>query len=150
MTLQVGLATLLAGVIIGYLWQRSRSCSITGYRDLYLFRETHFMRTIVGMAMGALGGYLLFYWFSPTMSDFPLFLHNEPGAGSLVVLVLAAIGGIGYAFFSVLAEGCPLRQHVNATTGNGSALLYLGGFYLGILFFRFVVADYLSVILQMF
>jgi hypothetical protein len=141
LTLEIGLATLAAGGVIGYLWQRSKSCSISGYRDFYLFRDTLFMRTIIGMALGALVGYLLFFRFSPNLSDFPLVLHNEPGIASLGTLVLAAIGGLGYAFFSVMAEGCPLRQHVNATMGNGASIIYLLGFYVGILFFRFVLTD---------
>ncbi len=145
MTLEIGLATLAAGGVIGYLWQRSKSCSISGYRDLYLFHDTLFMRTIIGMALGALVGYLLFFRFSPYMANFPLMLHNEPGADSLATLVLALIGGLGYAFFSVLAEGCPLRQHVNATTGNGAAIIYLVGFYVGILFFQFVMVNYVNV-----
>jgi len=150
MTLIVGLSTLVAGAIIGYLWQRSKSCSISGYRDLLLFKDTLFMRTIVGMALGALTGYLLFYRFSGAMSDFPSYLHNEPGASSLATLVLAVVGGFGYAFFSVHAEGCPLRQHVNATTGHGAAIIYLVGFYSGVIFFWFVVIDIVNVVLRLF
>ncbi|MGA1975053.1 MAG: YeeE/YedE thiosulfate transporter family protein [Conexivisphaerales archaeon] len=150
MTIEIGLATLAAGFVIGYLWQRSKSCSISGYRDFYLFRDTLFMRTIVGMALGALVGYLLFFRFSPYMADFPLMLHNEPGAGSLATLTLAVIGGLGYAFFSVLAEGCPLRQHVNATTGNGAAIIYIVGFYVGILFFQIVMVNYVNVFSRLF
>ncbi|MEM2883910.1 MAG: YeeE/YedE thiosulfate transporter family protein [Nitrososphaerales archaeon] len=150
MTLTVSLATLVAGIVIGYLWQRSRSCSISGYRDFFLFRDTLFMRTIIGMALGALIGYLLFYRFSSLMSDFPLYLHNEPGANSIPTLILAAIGGLGYAFFSVLAEGCPLRQHVNATTGNGMSIFYLLGFYSGILFFWLVVSEIAALFLRLF
>jgi len=149
-TIEIGLATLAAGFVIGYLWQRSKSCSISGYRDFYLFRDTLFMRTIVGMALGALVGYLLFFRFSPYMADFPLMLHNEPGAGSLATLTLAVIGGLGYAFFSVLAEGCPLRQHVNATTGNGAAIIYIVGFYVGILFFQIVMVNYVNVFSRLF
>jgi hypothetical protein len=108
------------------------------------------MRTIVGMALGALVGYLLFFRFSPYMADFPLMLHNEPGASSIATLILSVIGGLGYAFFSVMAEGCPLRQHVNATTGNGAAGIYLVGFYVGILFFQFVVLNYVNVFTRLF
>jgi uncharacterized membrane protein YedE/YeeE len=150
LTLEVGLATLAAGGVIGYLWQRSKSCSISGYRDFYLFKDTLFMRTIVGMALGALVGYLLFFRFSPNMADFPLMLHNEPGVSSIATIILSVIGGLGYAFFSVMAEGCPLRQHVNATTGNGAAIIYLVGFYVGILFFQFVVLNYINVFTRLF
>lgn len=150
MTLIVSLATLISGIIIGYLWQRSRSCSISGYRDFFLFRDTLFMRTIIGMALGALTGYLLFYRFTPLMADFPLYLHNEPGANSLSTLILAAIGGLGYAFFSVLAEGCPLRQHVNATTGNGMSIFYLIGFYCGVLFFWLIVSNIVNIFIRLF
>lgn len=150
MTVVVAVSTLLAGIVIGYLWQRSRSCSITGYRDFYLFRDTLFMRTIFGMALGAFAGYLLFYRFSGAMADFPLFLHDEPGAGSVATLILALVGGLGYAFFSVMAEGCPLRQHVNATTGSGAAIVYLIGFYFGVLFFRLIVIDFINVFMRLF
>jgi len=82
------------------------------------------------------------------MSDFPIYLHNEPGADSLVTLTLAVIGGLGYAFFSVMAEGCPLRQHVNASTGNGMSIFYLLGFYSGILFYWLVVNEIIGLILR--
>ncbi|MCL2817464.1 MAG: hypothetical protein FWD39_03635 [Clostridiales bacterium] len=55
---------------------------------------------------------------------FGIIIPNE------VIITLLAALGIG--LFSTLANGCPLRQHVMASSGNASAMLYLLGFYVAI------------------
>lgn len=53
------------------------------------------------------------------------------------------LGGLGLGFFSNLANGCPLRQHVLAGQGEASAWWYLLGFYLMVLVFPLWVAPLL-------
>ena len=47
-------------------------------------------------------------------------------------------------FFSTLANGCPLRQHVMAGSGNQSSVLYLLGFYAAILFYDSFLLDFVN------
>jgi hypothetical protein len=142
--IEIAAATLTAGVVIGFFWQRSKACSVTGYRDLYLFKDTYLFKTIVGMFAGALGGFLILKLFSPFMGDFPV-LMNTPGLSNTTIL-LVFIGGLGFGLFSVLAGGCPTKMHVAAASGAKTSMLYLVGFYAGIIYFQVVVLEYLLVL----
>ena len=142
--IDVTVATFVAGTILGFLWQKAKACSITGYRDLYLFRDTYLLKTIPGMFIGAVLGFLAFWPFSPELRDFPL-LMNTPGMSTAAV-VLLLVGGLGFGVFSVLAGGCPTKQHVAAASGSKSSMLYLVGFYAGILYFQVVILEYLLVL----
>lgn len=141
MTLQVAAATLIAGFIIGYLWQRSGACSITGYRDFMMFKDTHLIKTVLGMFIGSFGGFLIFARFSDGLADFPFFI-TKVELSSPYTIIFSLIGGFGFGFFSILAGGCPLKQHVGATQGRGTAIFYLIGFYTGLLYFETVIIEY--------
>jgi len=58
----------------------------------------------------------------------------------LIAVVLAAAGGFGVGYFSILANGCPFRQHVLAAQGSISSIFYLGGFFAGAIIFHTFVA----------
>ena len=59
-----------------------------------------------------------------------------------VLLYLAAAFIIG--LFSTLANGCPMRQHVMAASGNLSALLFLLGFYGAIIVYDTYFVDFFN------
>lgn len=50
-------------------------------------------------------------------------------------------GAFIIGILSVLAGGCPLRQHVKAAGGNKSAIVYLGGFYVGVIVYMLFLND---------
>lgn len=143
--LEINVATLIAGGIIGYLWQRSKACSISGYRDFYLFKDTYLLKTVLGMFVGALIGFVVLKSFSPYEGNF-LALLNTPGL-TLDTMLLIFIGGIGFGLFSVLAGGCPTKQHVAAASGSKTSMLYLLGFYAGLIYFQVVILAYLLSVL---
>lgn len=41
---------------------------------------------------------------------------------------------------SILANGCPFRQHVLASQGSGSSMMYLFGFFAGAPIFHTIVS----------
>lgn len=126
-------ATLVVGVILGYLGQRSRMCFVGGIRDFILVRDT-----------GLLGG-LLAFAFTAWLA-FPLagLVIGEPrgpvGVSDAVTVALTIAGGWGVGFFSTLANGCPFRQHVLAGQGVITSIGYLAGFFAGALVFHVWVA----------
>ena len=63
------------------------------------------------------------------------------------VLVLTAGAGIVLGLVSVVANGCPTRQHVLATQGVRDAVFYLLGFYLGIVVYYLVTKPLISFLL---
>lgn len=157
-------ATFLLGFLFGYLGQRARFCTIGGMRDFYLIRDKRLLCGLFGFLMGAFLGFLLLSGLSDALGTFPwvlkgkgFFLSNWQEAGIQAYpspwlpipgdpislspkvwahLSLAMIGGFGLGLLSVLAGGCPFRQHVMAAEGSLSALSYLGGFATGAVFFH--------------
>jgi len=135
--------TLIVGVLIGYLGQRSRFCIISGIRDAYLVRNFYRIKGLLGLIIGAVLGFTAFKFMGGDVPNFPAPIQIE-SAGYLIASI---IGGLGLGFFSVLAEGCPFRQHVMAAEGRQSAMFYLAGFYLGIVYFSMVTIKFLELLL---
>lgn len=135
-------ATLIVGVLIGYLGQRSRFCIVSGIRDAYLLRNFYRIKGLLGLIIGGVLGFTAFKFMGGNLLGFPLFQIDISQ-----YLIAIVIGGIGIGFFSVLAEGCPFRQHVMAAEGRESAILYLAGFYIGIVYFVVVTRKWLELML---
>ncbi len=153
--------TLVAGLVVGWLAQRSRLCFVGGLRDWILVRDTALLKGVLAFALTA---WIAFPIASRVAERVALPLpamggaQNGPSALAYTVAsvevapsatapansaapgiplaVLLFLGGLGLGVFSVLAGGCPLRQHVLAGQGRGSALGYLAGFYAGALVFE--------------
>jgi uncharacterized membrane protein YedE/YeeE len=138
------LATLALGILIGYMGQRSKFCTISGIRDFFMLKDSFRFKGLLGLIAGSAVGYLGFKLIGGDIPNFPLGLGIEsPG-----LLVVGIVGSLGMGFFSVFAEGCPFRQHVMAAEGKTSALLYLLGFYLGIVYFNIVTIKWLDLLLR--
>jgi hypothetical protein len=78
-------------------------------------------------------------------------VHGLALPGGLVVSYIALTTvacGLGIGYLSTLANGCPLRQHVLAASGDRSARVYLMGFYVGALVFNYFIYPYLGKFLQ--
>ncbi len=133
-------ATLIMGIFIGYLVQRSRFCSIGGFRDFFLARDTYLLKGYGGVLVGATGGFLLFKFLGGNISGFPLGLDLPPA----VPLITMMVGAVGLGLCSVLVGGCPTRQHVMAAEGKESAVFYLVGFYIGIAYFLLVTSQFMN------
>jgi len=62
--------------------------------------------------------------------------------GSFVVstkLLLSFLAALLIGIFSTFANGCPMRQHVMAGSGNISAFGYLAGFYAGVIVYQYLL-----------
>jgi uncharacterized membrane protein YedE/YeeE len=65
------------------------------------------------------------------------------GTPDLVTLMLTVVGGVGVGAVSILANGCPFRQHVLAAQGVVSSIGYLAGFLVGAVLFHTLVVPLL-------
>jgi len=110
--------SLIAGLIVGGLAQRSRLCMVGGIRDLVLFKDAHLITGFAAIFIVALLGNLF-------TGNFKLGFSGQPVAHTdwlwnFLGMLLAGLG-------SVLLGGCPLRQIVLAAEGNiDSAVTFLG------------------------
>ena len=163
--MQPALVTLVMGIILGYLAQRSRICFIGGLRDFVLVRDTELLKGAVAffitawLAFSVAGTLGLVNWRAPAYaSGSPAqetIVGNdrqtaEPATGGLgvglPVVATALIAGLGVGLFSTLANGCPTRQHVLAAQGVRDSVFYLGGFYVGVVLYNLVTKPLLALI----
>jgi uncharacterized membrane protein YedE/YeeE len=129
-------ATLVIGVILGYLGQRSRMCFVGGIRDYILVRDTYLLRGLIAFGLTA--------WLAFPLAGLVAGVHPGPfGFPDAVTVALTILGGFGVGYFSILANGCPLRQHVLAAQGVKSSITYLAGFLAGAVIFHVWVAPLL-------
>lgn len=136
---------LAVSAAIGYAAQRSGYCTVSGVRDVVLFGDTYLVNSLLGLFAGALISFIVFKRAGYQFPGFPL-LWKSPGVTSTVTIILTVIGGLGVGFFSILSDGCPIRQHVRAAQGRKPALSYLGGFYVGIVYYFVVVSSILVIL----
>lgn len=136
----VPIVTLVLGLVIGWLGQRSGFCSIGGFRDFFMFKHTRLLFGFLALIGGAFIGYLVFKIIFPTAFEGFFWVLGKglmpvPGApASLTVtayLLLAVVGGIAVGLIGVLLGGCPLRQLVMTSEGNIKSLAFVIGMCIG-------------------
>jgi uncharacterized membrane protein YedE/YeeE len=130
-------ATLVIGLVVGYLGQRSRMCFVGGIRDFILVRDTALLKGLVAFGLTA---WLLFPLAAVLTGEGAL----QFGVPDTVAVVVTVIGGFGVGYVSTLANGCPLRQHVLAAQGVRSSIAYLAGFFGGAFVFHAWVAGFVA------
>jgi uncharacterized membrane protein YedE/YeeE len=150
--------TLLFGILIGYLAQRSGFCSIGGFRDFFMFRHTRLLFGFVALIIGAFAGYLVFWMITPAAFEHFAwalasgFLSPVPGAPAglpdAAYVLLAVIGGIGVGIVGVLLGGCPLRQLTMTSEGNMKALFFVIGMCIGAVVFTALVSGWVVAVLK--
>ena len=136
-------ATLLLGLVIGYLGQRSRLCFISGYRDFLLMRDTTLLRGVLGALIGAFVGFVVFDQLGGMIISFPMLLKT-PMLTSPSTWIMTIVGGLGVGIVGAVSGGCPFRMHVLASEGRRTYWFYLLGFYAGLVFYNVVTAPALD------
>ena len=127
------IASLTVGIVIGFVGQRSRMCFIGGIRDWILVRDTFLLKGLIAFGLVAWVAFPL----STLAGGAPVGAFGRP---DVTALFLTMTGAVGVGYVSVLANGCPFRQHVLAAQGAGGSLVYLGGFFSGAIIFHTVVS----------
>jgi YedE family putative selenium metabolism protein len=117
--------SLIVGLVIGVLAQRSRFCTIAGIRDTILMRDTHFASGIISLVAFAFITNLVLGQFKPGFEGQPVAHTNA--LWNFGGMVLA-----GLAF--TLAGGCPGRQIILAGEGDGDAAMLVMGMLVGAAF----------------
>jgi uncharacterized membrane protein YedE/YeeE len=125
----VSLSSLALGVIVGYLGQRSRMCSIGGLRDFVLVRDTGLLKGIAAMLVAAWVVFGAIRVISGTDAGHRLIAAGTTPSG-LRAVVAILVGGLVLGFVATLSGACPLRQHVLAGQGRVGAWAFLAGFYI--------------------
>jgi len=125
----VSLASLGLGIVVGYLGQRSRMCSIGGLRDFVLVRDTALLKGALALLVTAWVSFGVVRLVSTSDVSHGLIAAGTTPSG-LGAVAAVLVGAILLGFVATLSGACPLRQHVLAGQGRVGAWSFLAGFYL--------------------
>jgi YedE family putative selenium metabolism protein len=119
------LISLIIGLAVGFLAQRSRFCTMGAFRDLILFKEIHLILGVIALFVAAL-------IINLTLGQFKPGFTGQPVAHTLHFWNFAGMTLSGLAF--ALAGGCPGRQVFLAGEGDGDAAVFVMGMITGAAF----------------
>jgi hypothetical protein len=125
----VSFASLGVGLVVGYLGQRSRMCTIGGLRDFVLVRDTGLLRGVVAMLVTSWVAFAVVRVIVGSDVGKSLIAAGTTPSG-LRACVAIGLGGLLLGLVATLSGACPLRQHVLAGQGRVGAWWFLAGFYL--------------------
>ncbi len=117
--------SLVAGLVVGALAQRTRLCMVGGIRDVVLFREYKLLFGFVAILVAAFVVNLVIGKFNPGFAGQPV-AHTD-GLWNALGMMLCGFG-------CVLLGGCPLRQLVLAGEGNADSAVTVVGLIVGAAF----------------
>ena len=114
--------SIAVGLIVGFLAQRSRFCTMGALRDVLLFKQWHLALGFLAMLGAALVLNLYFGAFKPGFENQPI---AQPD--NLWNFLGMATAGLAFA----LAGGCPGRQLFMAGEGDNDAAVFAVGLIVG-------------------
>lgn len=116
------LVSLAAGLLVGFLAQRTRLCTMGAFRDILLFKDFHLFSGVAAMFLVVLIGNIL-------LGKFNLGFAGQPVAHTDSTWNFLGMGIVGFS--AVLAGGCPLRQLILSGEGNSDATATVLGLIFG-------------------
>lgn len=114
--------SLIVGLFIGFLAQRSRFCTMGAIRDFVLFRQSHLLSGFIALIVTA-------FIVNFILGQFKAGFAGQPVAHTLHLWNFAGMALAGLAF--CLAGGCPGRQLFLAGEGDGDAAIFVMGMIVG-------------------
>ena len=119
------LISLAAGLLVGFLAQRTRFCTMGALRDVILTRDTHLLSGVFAFTVVAFIVNLLIGKFHPGFAPQPVAHSNH-----LWNFFGMALSGLSFA----LAGGCPGRQFFMSGEGDGDSAIFVAGMFAGAAF----------------
>jgi len=116
------IVSLVIGLVIGVIAQRSRFCTMGAFRDLLLFRQMHLFSGVLALFIAAWLTNLAAGQFHPGFQGQPI-AHTQEFWNFSGMFV------VGLAF--ALAGGCPGRQLFLSGEGDGDAGVFVMGMITG-------------------
>ncbi len=118
--------SLIIGLIVGALAQKSRLCTVGGMRDAFMFKDFNLLSGFVIILLTVFIGNLITGDFTGFAARLQPVSHTAEWWNFLGMLI------VGWG--SVLLGGCPLRQLILAGEGNGDSAVTVFGMIVGAAF----------------
>ncbi len=119
------LISLGVGLLVGWLAQRSRFCTIGALRDLIMVKDAHLFKGIVAFIAAAFVTNL-------ALGQFKAGFENQPVAHTMQLWNFLGMVLSGLAF--TLAGGCPGRMFIMSGEGDSDAGIFIMGMLVGAAF----------------
>ena len=114
--------SLIAGLVVGALAQRSRLCMAGGLRDVFLLKDYTLLIGFLAIWVTVTVGNLI-------LGNYNLSAVSQPVAHSQYLWSFLGMALAGWG--SILLGGCPLRQLILAGEGNGDSAVTVLGMIVG-------------------
>lgn len=114
--------SIVAGLIIGILAQRSRFCTMGSIRDVIMVKDFHLLSGIIALVVAAFVMNQIFGQFNPGIEGQQI-AHSD-GLWNFLGMVLAGMS------FS-MAGGCPGRQLILSGEGDSDSAIFVFGMIVG-------------------
>ena len=116
------LVSLIAGLAVGIMAQRSRLCMAGGLRDVFLLKDYTLLTGFLAIWVTVTVGNLI-------LGNYNLSAVSQPIAHSQYLWSFLGMALAGWG--SILLGGCPLRQLILAGEGNGDSAVTVLGMIVG-------------------
>ncbi len=117
--------SLISGLVVGGMAQRTRMCTMGGVRDAFLFRDNLLLMGFIGIFLIALAGNL-------ALGQFNLGFAGQPVAHTETLWNFMGMVVVGLS--AVMLGGCPLRHLILAGEGNTDSAITVMGLMVGAAF----------------
>lgn len=117
--------SLVVGLVVGVIAQRTRLCMVGGIRDLIMFKDSYLISGFIAIFVFATIGNLMFGSYKLGFAGQPI--AHVDGLWNFLGMVLAG-------WSSVLLGGCPLRQLILSAEGNIDSVMAVLGMFVGAAF----------------
>ncbi len=124
--------SLLFGLLVGFLAQRTRMCFVGAWRDILLVRDTYLLRAPVFFLLGALAVNLILAYGFGDGQFFNVGFVGQPVSHDNHLWNFLGMSLCGLA--ATLLGGCPLRQTILSGEGNADAGITVLGLLAGAAF----------------
>jgi hypothetical protein len=122
------------GLLVGFMFQKTRFCSIGAWRDLFLVKDFYLFSGVAAFLLAALAINYAAGNFSPAGMGYHWGFTDQPIAlpmtnGMEYLMTFLSLGLVGFA--GTLLDGCPLRNLIRGGEGDTDAAVTVLGYIAG-------------------
>lgn len=115
---------LVGGLVVGIVLQKTRICTGAAFRDVFLIKDMHYLWGVIGILVAAIVGNLIIH-----NGHLNIGFENQPVAHNNHIWNFLGMSLVG--LIAVLLGGCPIRQTILSSEGDGDAAVTVFGIIIG-------------------